>query len=156
MKSRVRPMRAARVLVAATVCSLAGVVMSTPAAQAGTQFGGEVVIIDHVGFGSSLATNACGLDGQAALPMTITATFINLNGGQPTGPYATGEWSGGFGSDDDHFGSSQAHDTTQTFHILLRSGALQYYGAVSTGRRRPSRMSVSRAVTPRSTTWWQP
>ena len=91
---------------------------ATPASAQGE--GGEVIIIDSVNVSGALVAGVCGLNGQPALPMTIVATFINFGGTHlPTGPYATGEWTGGYGTEDDHFGSDEAHDITQTFHVLL-------------------------------------
>ncbi len=92
----------------------------SPAPSSAQELGGEVIVIDSISVASSPAITLCGIDGQAVLPMTIVATFLVTSGDfLPTGPYATGEWSGGFGSEDDHYGTSQAHDLTQTFHVLL-------------------------------------
>ncbi len=101
---------------ALAVVTLAAQTATPASAQA---VGGEVIVIDSVTVGGSFVADVCG-SGQPVLPMTIVATFINFSGDHlPTGPYATGEWTGGFGSLDDHFGTGEAHDITQTFHVLL-------------------------------------
>lgn len=102
---------------ALALVALAGQSLVPASAQ---EIGGEIVVINSISVAGSPSTAVCGQNDQLVLPMTVVATFIVLNGDHlPTGPYATGEWSGGFGSEDDHFGTSEAHDITQTFHILL-------------------------------------
>ena len=108
-----------RVLIAGALAIVTLTAQSVTAASA-QAVGGELVVIDSVNANGSLVSGVCGLNGQLVLPMTIVATFINFSGDHlPTGPYATGEWTGGYGGLDDHFASGEAHDITQTFHVLL-------------------------------------
>jgi len=110
--------------VAATVTAVA---VPVPAARGVTSPSGELVIIDSVSVGQNLVQDACGGSGLT-LPVTVVATFIPPPDGEPVGPYATSSWSGGFGSSDDHFGTSQAHALTQAFHILMRASGSAVYG----------------------------
>ena len=94
-------------------------------------FAYEIIVITGIHAGSPVMGTQDDCNGYVehdnpVVPMTINAAFF---GEDPTGPYATGEWDGGFGSWDDHFGSGMAHDHYQHFHVLLRSGTLSgYYG----------------------------
>ena len=88
--------------------------------------GGEFIIITgiHVGnpvMGTQDSCNGWVQHNDPVVPVTINAAFF---GDDPVGPYATATWSGGFGSSDDHFGTSVAQDHFQHFHILVRAGAL--------------------------------
>ena len=85
--------------------------------------GGVVIVITgiHVGnpvMGTQDSCNGWVEHQQPVVPVTINAAFF---GDDPVGPYATAEWTGGFGSWDDHFGSGVAHDHFQHFHILVRA-----------------------------------
>lgn len=107
--------------------AVAVVVLGLPAPA----FAYELIIITGIHAGSPVMGTKDDCQGfvqhdHPVVPMTINAAFL---GEDPTGPYATGEWDGGFGSWDDHFASGVAHDHYQHFHVLLRSGTLSgYYG----------------------------
>ncbi|HET7574706.1 MAG TPA: hypothetical protein VFJ99_06275, partial [Solirubrobacterales bacterium] len=96
--------------------------------------GGEVVIIQDVSVRSPVLTThdkCMGYvdHGLPVVPVTVKASFI-VPGGQPTGPYGgILEWSGGFGAEDDHFGTGQGHSPVQFFHVLARAAPSYYHGA---------------------------
>jgi hypothetical protein len=108
-----------------------------PVARAGgiiPTAGGEVVIIDSVTVGTHFVQNACGH--RMALPVTVVATFIPPLGGESAGPDAVDGWTGGTGTDDNHFGRPQAHAKTQVFHLrlgVLRIRPSAKYGIVVAG-----------------------
>jgi streptogramin lyase len=124
-----RAVRTTAIVLAASAALLAGILGGGvgQAARAKVTFGGEIVIIDSVTIGSQFATSACG-SSRPVLPVKIVATFLTQPGVEPTGPYATANWSGGFGSLDDHFGTPQAHARVQVFHVLLTAGEFNYTG----------------------------
>lgn len=118
-----------RFVVLTVVAGLSWVLGVSPAHAA------EIVIIQDIKVGSPVMQTKDECRGYMShsdpvVPMTVVATFIPPPGQEPTGPYATGMWSGGFGSWDNHFGTSQGKAHTQFFHILLRSSRLNgYHGA---------------------------
>ncbi|MGH3494400.1 MAG: hypothetical protein ACRDQ1_14375, partial [Sciscionella sp.] len=106
-----------------------GLLVAPPPANAAPA--AELIIIDNIKVGSPVMSTKDSCNGvvhhqSPVVPMTIKATFI-MSSGDPTGPYATGEWSGGYGSWDNHFATAVAHNHTQFFHVLLRSGNLSGY-----------------------------
>jgi streptogramin lyase len=98
------------------VTGLAGAVIGTVPAQAGLELGGEAIIIDDVQVGSVFYTANCGVS-RPSLAVTVVATFLT-----PTvpphafSPYAVGNWTGGYGGDDNHFGNTAP---VQAFHFFL-------------------------------------
>ncbi len=118
-------------LAALTSCSVVALV--APAAHADIRFGLEQVDIRNVEVGGPVMSTTSNCEGfvrhdSPVIPVTIEASFIPPPGGQPIGPYAVANWSGGFGGVDDHFGRGQAHEFVQFFHILLTVDSLQYHG----------------------------
>ncbi|WP_310964358.1 IPT/TIG domain-containing protein [Nocardioides terrisoli] len=124
--------RAALVAVISLASAVATLLVPGPASAGGAA---ELVIIDSVKVGSPVMSTQDSCHGfvdhaSPVIPVTIAATFIMGNGSDPTGPYATATWSGGFGSWDDHFGTGSASNHVQFFHILLTPDAFgDYHGA---------------------------
>jgi hypothetical protein len=81
--------------------------------------GAEIVVIDSIHVGNPVMTTYSACEGFVdqgvpVVPVTVEATFIKPpDDPDPTGPYATSEWSGGYGSMDDHFGTAQGHSVTR-------------------------------------------
>ncbi len=98
------------------VATVAGGVIAAAGAHAGLELGGEAIIIDDVQVGSVFYTAVCGVS-RPSLPVTVVATFLT-----PTvppkafSPYAVGNWTGGFGGTDNHFGNTSP---VQVFHFFL-------------------------------------
>ena len=98
------------------VATLAGSVVAAAQAHAGLELGGEAIIIDDVQVGSVFYTAVCGVS-RPSLPVTVVATFLT-----PTippkafSPYAVGNWTGGYGGTDNHFGNTAP---VQVFHFFL-------------------------------------
>jgi large repetitive protein len=115
-------------VIAAAAAGAVGIASAHVARADGPAAGGEIVIIDSVTVGNWLTTSPC-LPNVPSIPVTIVATFITGPGGQPVGPYAVANWSGGFGGYDNHYGARQGHSPIQVFHILLTAGQYIYHGA---------------------------
>ena len=111
-----RAVKSAIASIVLAVASLASGVIAAVPAHAGLELGGEAIIIDDVQVGSVFYTAVCGVS-RPSLPVTVVATFLT-----PTlppkafSPYAVGNWTGGYGGTDNHFGNTAP---VQTFHFFL-------------------------------------
>lgn len=131
--SRAALTRARRVAI--VVLAVAALVVGLGAsANALGGLGAEIVVIDGIHVGNPVMTTYSDCEGFVdqgvpVVPVTVEATFIKPpDDPDPTGPYATAEWTGGYGSMDDHFGTAQGSSPTQFFHILMRADSSSYYG----------------------------
>ncbi len=103
-------------------CSV--VAFAASPARADIRFGSQQIDIVNVQVGSPVMTTTSNCQGFVrhdvpVIPVTIEAIFIPPPGQTPVGPYAVGNWTGGFGGVDDHYGTGQAHSFTQFFHLQL-------------------------------------
>lgn len=126
-------MRGLRRAIALLAAAAAVLGICATAGALGVQ-GAELVVIDGIHVGNPVMTTYSNCEGLVdndvpVVPVTVEATFIKPpDDPEPTGPYATAEWTGGYGSWDDHFGTAQGHSVTQFFHILMRADPMSYYG----------------------------
>lgn len=116
---------ARRATVGLTLAMIFGL-MAVVAIAGPAQAGGQAIVITSITVGNPVMTtkddcNGYVNHGSPVVPLTVGATFVSADGSKPTGPYATGVWSGGYGSSDHHFGTAQGEAHTQFFHILLRT-----------------------------------